>query len=84
MANCAITPMMTALGRFEQNVEVGRFERQAHTEHDDAQKPRNVRTDPFEGFRCGKSDAGKERRPKGKCFSNKVADFVEGIHDDML
>ena len=71
-------------GAFEQNIEVGRFERQAHAEHDDAQKPRNVRADPFEGVGCGKSDAGKERRPKGKCFSNKVADFIEDTHDNML
>ena len=69
---------------FEQNVKVGGIEGQSHAEHDDAQKPRNVRADPFEGIGCGKSDAGKECGPEGKGLSDKTTDFVEGIHDDVV
>lgn len=71
-------------GVFEQNIEVGRFERQTHTEHNNAQQPRNIRPRPFEGVGREKSGGGKERGSEGKCFSDKAADFTEDIHNNAL
>ncbi|QOG37071.1 hypothetical protein IBX75_01455 [Neisseria gonorrhoeae] len=69
---------------FEQNIEVGRFERQTHTEHNNAQQPRNIRPRPFEGVGREKSGGGKERGSEGKCFSDKAADFTEDIHNNCV
>ena len=84
MANWAITPMMTALGRLN---KISKSEGLSVKPIPNMMMPRSqgmLRADPFEGIGCEKSDTGKERSPKGKCFSNKVADFIEDTHDNML